>query len=105
MANTYKKLAQGYLPAATAALYTVPASTSAIIRHIRLVNNDSSSRTAGLYHDGTTNQERILPTSNIVAGGWAEFDGVITCEAADTIQGVASVASQVSYAIYGVEIT
>lgn len=104
MAKTYKKLAQGQLPSSVGTLYTVPASTTAIIRHIRLVNNDSSARTGALYHDGTTAAQIILPPASIVVGGWAEFDGVITMEAADTLSGLASVATQITYTIYGVEI-
>ena len=46
MAETYKKLAQGQLPSSAGTIYTVPSGTSTIIKHIRLVNTDSSARTA-----------------------------------------------------------
>ena len=105
MAETYKKLAQGQLPSSAGTIYTVPSGTSTIIKHIRLVNTDSSARTARLYHDGTTDATTILPAASIEAGGWAEFEGTIVMEAADTLAGLGSVASQVTYTIYGLELT
>ena len=105
MAETYKKLAQGQLANSTGTLYTVPANTSALIGHIRLVNNTGASHTAKLYHDGTTDAQAILPTLTIEAGGWAEFSGGIVMEASDTISGVADAATSITYTIYGMEIT
>ena len=105
MANTYKKLAQGQLAATVGILYTVPALTSTIISHIRLVNNDTVLRAATLWHDGTANTNKILPAADIGPGGWAEWDGRMTMEAADTLQGQASVATQITYTVYGLEIT
>ena len=105
MAETYKKLAQGQLPSSAGTIYTVPSGTSTIIKHIRLVNTDSSARTARLYHDGTTDATTILPAASIEAGGRAEFEGTIVMEAADTLAGLGSVASQVTYTIYGLELT
>ena len=105
MAETYKKLAQGQLPSSAGTIYTVPSGTSTIIKHIRLVNTDSSARTARLYHDGTNDATTILPAASIEAGGWAEFEGTIVMEAADTLAGLGSVASQVTYTIYGLELS
>ena len=105
MAETYKKLAQGQLANSTGTLYTVPANTSALIGHIRLVNNTGASHTAKLYHDGTTDAQAILPTLTIEAGGWAEFSGGIVMEASDTMSGVADAATSITYSIYGMEIT
>ena len=85
MAETYKKLAQGQLANSTGTLYTVPANTSALIGHIRLVNNTGANRTVKLYHDGTTDAQAILPTMTIEAGGWAEFSRGIVMEASDTM--------------------
>ena len=105
MSETYKKLAQGQLANSTGTLYTVPANTSALIGHIRLVNNTGASHTAKLYHDGTTDAQAILPTLTIEAGGWAEFSGGIVMEASDTMSGVADAATSITYTIYGMEIT
>ena len=105
MAETYKKLGQGQLGRSVAVLYTVPADTSAIVKKIVLVNNDSEDLTVELNHDGDTEATRILPPITIDAGGWAEFDGSICMEAADTLQGKGEQATEITYTIYGLEIS
>jgi len=105
MAETYKKLGQGQLGTSVAVLYTVPADTSAIVKKIVLVNNDSEDLTVELNHDGDTEATRILPPITIDAGGWAEFDGSICMEAADTLQGKGEQATEITYTIYGLEIS
>lgn len=105
MAEAYKKLAQGQLGTSVAALYTVPGSTSAIVKKIVLVNNDTEALTVELNHDGDTEATRILPPISIDAGGWAEFDGSICMEAADTLQGKGEQATEITYTVYGLEIS
>lgn len=57
-----KALADGQLAGSKATLYTTPASTTAIVKSITLVNTDVSARTVNLYiqRDGT-NSRRIIP--------------------------------------------
>lgn len=105
MAETYKKLGQGQLANSAGTLYTVPGNTSTIVKHIRLTNNTGTDRTARLYHDGTTDATTILPAATIKAGGWAEFDGAILMEATDTLSGLSSAATAITYTIYGLEIS
>lgn len=105
MTDTYKKLYQGQPGTSATTLYTVPAATQAIVKHIRIVNNDTSARTIKLWHDGTADANVILPATPVRAGGWAEFDGTITLEASDSFSGQASVASTVTVTIYGLEIS
>jgi len=105
MAEAWKKLAQGQLPSTVGTIYTVPASTETIIKHIVLSNPTGSDRTAALWHDGTTDAFNILPPTTIVAGTWAEFDGVLTLEAGDTIAGDSDAATAVTFTIYGLEIS
>ena len=105
MTDSYKKLYQGQPGTSATTLYTVPSATQAIIKHIRVVNNDSTARTIKLWHDGTAAANVILPATPVRAGGWAEFDGTITLEASDSFSGQASVASQVTVTIYGLEIS
>lgn len=105
MAETYKKLYQGQLAASAGTLYTVPSATQTLIKAIKIVNTDTSNRTATLWHDGTAAENLILPECTIAAGGWAEFDGVIAMEAADTLSGEASTGSKVTVTVYGVEIS
>lgn len=105
MPENYKKIYQGQLSNTAGTLYTVPSATQTIVKAIRIVNTDASARTAKLWHDGTGDANVILPTCEIKAGGWGEFDGVITLEAADTLSGEASVASKLTVTIYGLEIS
>lgn len=105
MANTYKKLAQVQAPNSVGAIYTVPASTQTIIKHIRVVNTSGGAVTIKLWHDGTTDSNTILPAVSIAAGEWAEFDGTILMEASDTLQAEASAATSITLTIYGLEIS
>ena len=71
--NAYATLAQGQVAAATAALYTVPASTSALISHILLASSSAVAETVSLYIDGTT-AAHLIATLVIPIGGNATFD-------------------------------
>jgi hypothetical protein len=68
--ETYKKLAQGQAGTSAAAVYTVPASTTAWIEEIRLANCTSSA-VAGviLYAGGTTAAFQITGSITIPANG------------------------------------
>ena len=65
MAEAYKKLGQGTLTGAGTqdTLYTVPAATSAIVKHIRIVNYGATTVNVKLWHDGTTDTYLILPNT------------------------------------------
>lgn len=107
MPEAYKKLAQGELPVAAGALYTVPASTEAIIKHMRFVNQTASAVTITLWIDGTTDPFLWLPsTVSIPANGFVDFDGSLPLAAAGVINGAtAAGANDVTFSIFGVEIT
>lgn len=101
--NTYKKLAQAQPGTAIAALYTVPALTVAIVKHIRISNAGAAAATIEFYHDGAVAANQILPPISLAVGEWAEFDGTILMEAADTLQAKASVAATLTATVYGLE--
>ena len=103
MAETIKKLAQTPIDATVEAIYTVPASTTTIIKHIRIVNPSGTAATVTLYHDGTTDAFMILPAATIEAGGWAEYDGVITMETGDTLQAKSGTDDVMTITVYGME--
>ena len=105
MTDTYKKLDQRQVGNTATTLFTVGAAKQVIVKHIRVVNNDTSARTIRLWHDGSNPENAILPVTSIRAGGWAEFDGTITMEAADTLVAQASVSGQVTITVYGLEIS
>jgi len=117
MAETYKRLGQGQVAVSVAStngrLYTCPDNTTAIIRNMTFANIHSSIHALTIYHidnagtAGVTNV--IMNASNIAAGGWAEFDGTIILEAQDELRGLctlnSAVADQITYVIYGLELT
>ena len=112
MAETYKRLAQGRLPASngTTKLYDVPSSTQTIIKSINISNNTGTARDVTLHHtdnnaSSLADTDIILPGVSVQAGGWAEFDGTICMAATTEIHGFASAANEVSFTIWGVEIT
>lgn len=105
--NAYKKLGQGVLTGSGTqdTLYTVPASTEAIVKLIVIVNTSASNRTVEVWHDGVADTNAILPSLTIEAGGWLEMDGPFTMEAADTLRAEGSAALSLTYTVYGVEIS
>lgn len=73
--ETYKVLYQGQLAAAAATLYTVPASTTAFIRSITVVNTDAAtSYTFQLFRGGTAAANQITPAFVLSAGGTSTYE-------------------------------
>ena len=117
MAETYKRLGQGQVATAVNAsngiIYTCPANTTAIIRQMNFSNIHGSIHALTLYHidnggtAGVTNV--IMNGSNIAAGGWADFNGTIILESQDELRGMCTLntpaANQITYVIYGLELT
>ena len=113
MAETYKKLGQALVTAANTAttMYTAPANTSTIVKHMRFTSVDASNTChIKLYHldSGETAGDagtQILAETTILANGWAEFEGTIIMEAADFLQINAQNANDINYVVYGMELT
>lgn len=104
MADLYKTLYQGQLPSSVGTLYTA-SGVAAIIKHISIVNNDSSTRTFSLYRNGTAAANIFMKDASIPAGGSIEWDGTMSLESGGTIRGVASVATQLSMCMDGDEVS
>ena len=105
--DNFKLLHQSQIGTTAGALYTVPASHEAIIKYITVVNNDTEELWFTLFHTtGTPYSEAttIIPEATLPAGGWAEFNGTITMDAADILGGDAEQASEITITIYGDEI-
>lgn len=106
MTDTFKRLAQGQIAATAAAIYTVPASTSTIIKGVRITNADTgASHYFTLYDGGTTAANQILGQTTLQPNETFIDDTSYTMAAAGTIQAVADTASKLTYTIYGMEIT
>ena len=105
MALTIKLLAHGSLSNVTGDLYVVPGATKAIIKTLKVVNTDTSTRTINLYvkPSGQT-ARRIIPVDMELGAGYMGVeDEELTLGAGDAIRGDCSVNAVVDYTIYGVE--
>jgi len=104
---TPKNLGQGQLAASIGDLYTVPASTNALVTKITLVNTDSVARAVNLYIkvSGQTARRIIPKDTSLAAGNLLETGekGGYTLGAGDKIQGDAAAATVVDYTVNGVE--
>ena len=105
MTLAIKQLADGQLPAAIGDLYTVPASTQALIKTIKAVNTNTTAETVNIYltpSGGTA--RRIIPKAlSLGAGYLLVVDDELTLEAGDKIRGDTTTAAKVDYTISGVE--
>lgn len=104
MATTPKALYHGQPSNTAATLYTAPSATVTIVRHIRIINPDTSGHTVDLYLNGSTDAHRITETIAVAAGSSWEDDVYIPLAAADTIQGKADASTKVTVFIGGAEI-
>jgi len=111
MAEAFKKIVQGYFPATGGVrkLYEVPAVTELIIKSINISNSSVADSEVTLYltADAATasDEQIILPGVNIVAGGFAEWEGTLCMEAATEIHGWAGTGGEVTFTISGLLIT
>jgi hypothetical protein len=75
--EVYKVLAQGQVAASITTIYTAPTSTTAFVKTMTFVNNDTVMRTLELTRGGTAAANRITPVLEIPAGGMAVYeDGI-----------------------------
>lgn len=81
VSDAFKVLAQGQLPAAAAAIYTVPASTVSLVSQIYLANTTAGALTVTLYINGVAASNQIVrlsvPANGSVTGdrsGWRTYD-------------------------------
>jgi hypothetical protein len=95
----------GQLAVASAALYTATVPT--IVKYASYVNVSAAAVTANLFFKpsgGTA--RRISPMDVAMAVKFqVEFTGTITMATGDSIEGNASIAASVDYALFGVQIT
>jgi len=89
----------------TTTLYTVPASTKAIVKEVLLCNTDTVSRTVTLYFGSGTGAANTVLSALTVNPGETKFITLSSVLiAADKISGGASSASVVSIVVSGVEV-
>lgn len=106
MAVTVKQLYKGTLTTTlTTNLYTVPIGSTAIIKELKICNNDSSARTLTLSYGIAASELIMYDAITLQAGETKTLGTSTTLNSAEVIDGGASVNSQVTIIISGVEIT
>lgn len=101
---TIKSLGMGTLQLTPSSIYTVPASTSAIIKAITLVNIASTSVTVNLALSGVSTSAYILPPSYSLDGyGMIEATNNLTMGPGQSISGWAGSISAIQYTVHGTE--
>lgn len=104
MADAYKTLYQGQLPASVTVLATVGASKSWIAKHIAIRNVTAGAVSFQLFRNGTTAAFSWF-AAVIPAGGLAGWDGTEAFATGETIAGVASAATSLSMLMTGDEVS
>jgi hypothetical protein len=106
MANTFKVLARQFGTTGSVTVYTVPSATKTLITNIVVSNQDSTARTFTInLLNSTLNESIPLATATTVpARDSVIIDAKTLLDAGDQIRILASVNSQVSFHITGLEI-
>lgn len=106
--STIKALDEGTeLTTASADIYTVPASTKAIITLITLYNDTGSDRTVDIWFvpsGGTAILATHRYKTTVPANGTSDIDTNKVLEAGSVVKSLASANTAVSIAIYGAEV-
>ena len=105
MAEAYKRLSAQTVGVTKTVAYTVPASTSAIIKHMRIVNILATSQTITIWHNATAVEMRLLKDAPIDGGGFSEWDGTMCLATGDTLSTQANIAAAFEFTLYGIEVT
>ena len=96
--TTPKKMYRGAASLTNTTLYTVPASTQAVMTKLHVANTSSSAQTFTINLNGTA----IYSGATIAANSGFTLDTAEVLAAAETISGSAS-ATSVNFSINGVE--
>lgn len=105
-----KTLGQAQVTTGTDTLYTVPASTTGIVKYVLCVNTTGTAATITVWADadGTTASDAtvIIPTVSVPANEFIALKQVwIPMIAASTIKATAGTGSAITVTIGGVEIS
>lgn len=106
MADTAKRLSgPTSLTASAVTQYTVPGSTTAIIRNIHAFNGNASARTLTVSIGTDAAATRIFDALSIPGNSGVDWSGFMVLSAAEIIQALASNTTSVVLTISGVEVT
>jgi|SRR3972149_963160 len=107
MANTYKNLGQSQIANTTTTVYTVPGSTTGIIKELIITNTTSSAATITVYADpdGTVADATtaILSGWSVPANDFLRFRCWLPMTAASTLKAVGGTNNAITITVSGVE--
>ncbi len=101
MPETFKRLGSGAVCTAELTMYTVPGSTTAIVKLIEIVNVVGVTARITVKHGIIRIQKEVPVDTN----GSLEFDGTLCMAAADILTFQSDVLSAFEVSIYGIEIS
>ena len=105
MSDTAKRLAgPTALGTASATLYTVPAATTTILRHIRITNTTATEKKATMGIGADAIGTRLFSETPIPGNGGLDWSGFTVLVAAETLRGHGDAAG-LTATISGVEVT
>ena len=105
MADTAKRLSgPTLLTAAAATQYTVPASTTAILRNIHVSNETAIAATFTMSIGTDAAGKRLFTAFTVGANDVLDWSGFIVLAAAEIIQAFSGTASALTLTISGVEV-
>lgn len=106
MADAAKRLAgPTLLTASEQTLYTVPASTTTILRGIRVANNSTATVTLTLSIGADAAGTRLYSGFDLLAKSIHDWSGFLVLTAAETLRGYAGTTNQLVITVSGVEVT
>lgn len=104
MTSTIKSLANGQLATTKTTLYTCPASTYAIVKHVKLTNTTGAMVKCNLYFKASGGTSRRIIPYDLELEAYASFKSDSeTLEPADILEGDASANSAIDFVISGIE--
>ena len=106
MTDTAKRLVgPTLLTASEATLYTVPASTTAILRGLRVANNDTTTVNLTMSIGADAAGTRLYSAFGLTAKSVHDWSGFHVLAAAETLRGYASAANALTVTVSGVEVS
>jgi len=105
MADTAKRLSgPALLTAAAATQYTVPASTTAILRNIHVSNETANAATFTMSIGTDAAGKRLFTAFSVPGNQTFDWSGFIVLAAAEIIQAFSGTASALTLTVSGVEV-
>lgn len=96
---------QGQLPSTKGTIYTVPASTSAVIKNIRCYNTAGTSENVTIFLKDSAGTSITIINISVSGNSMLSDTDQYHLEAADLIEGVTTTATTVDYWISIAEVT